>query len=82
MPSSTPHPTQRWKVRWMVLSSPNSPGQWFHWQLLRVRKIMPPIIFRWSALLRPLALGGSNSSITGVNHFLYFDGSAEGSKFL
>ena len=29
MPSSTPHPTQRWKVRWMVLSSPNSLGKWF-----------------------------------------------------
>ena len=65
MPSSTPHPTQRWKVRWMVLSSPNSLGKWFHWQLLRIRKIMPSSILRWSALLRPLALGGSNSSITG-----------------
>ena len=32
MPPSTPHPTQRWKVRWMVLSSPNSLGKWFHWQ--------------------------------------------------
>ena len=53
----------------MVLSSPNSLGKWFHWQLLRIRKIMPSSILRWSALLRPLALGGSNSSITGFNLF-------------
>ena len=70
MPASTPHSTQRWKVRcckvrWMVLSSPNSLGKWFHWQPLRIRKIMPSSIFRWSARLRPLALGGSNCNITG-----------------
>ena len=65
MPSSTPPPTQRWKVRWMVLSSPNSLGKWFHWQPLRIRKIMPSSIFRWSARLRPRALGGSNCNITG-----------------
>ena len=58
-------PPNAGKVRWMVLSSPNSLGKWFHWQLLRIRKIMPSSILRWSALLRPLALGGSNSSITG-----------------
>jgi hypothetical protein len=65
MPSSAPHPTQRWKVRWMVLSSPNSLGRWFHWQPLRSRKIIPSSIFRWSTRLRPFDWGGSNSSITG-----------------
>ncbi len=65
MPSSTPPPTQRWKVRWMVLSSPNSLGKWFHWQPLRIRKIMPSSIFPWSARLRPRALGRSNCNITG-----------------
>ena len=65
MPASAPHLTQRWKVRWMVLSSPNFWGKWFHWQPLRIRKIMPSSIFRWSTRLRPLDLGGSNSSITG-----------------
>ena len=65
MPSSAPHPTQRWKVRWIVLSSPNSSGKWFHWQPLRIRKTIPSSIFRWSTRLRPFDLGGSNSSITG-----------------
>ena len=50
---------------WMVLSSPNSLGRWFHWQPLRSRKIIPSSIFRWSTGLRPFDLGGSNSSITG-----------------
>ena len=65
MPSSAPLPTQRWKIRWIVLSSPNSLGKWFHWQPLRVRKTVPSSIFRWSTRLRPLDLSGSNSSITG-----------------
>ena len=65
IPSSTPPSTQRCKVRWMVLSSPNSRGKWFHWQELRIRKMMPSSIFRWSARLRPRFLGGSNSKITG-----------------
>ena len=39
-PSSTPRSTHRWKVRWMVLSSPRSLGKWFHWQELRIRKMM------------------------------------------
>ena len=64
MASNTPRSTQRWKVRWMVLSSPNSLGKWFHWQPLRSRKIIPSSIFRWSTRLRPFDLGGSNSSIT------------------
>ena len=41
MPSSTPSSTQRWKVRWIVLSSPSSRGRRFHWQPLRIRKMMP-----------------------------------------
>ena len=49
----------------MVLSSPSSLGKWFHWQELRIRKMTPSSIFRWSTRLRPLALGGSNSKITG-----------------
>ena len=65
MASSAPRSTQRWKVRWMVLSSPNSLGKWFHWQPLRSRKIIPSSIFRWSTRLRPFDLGGSISSITG-----------------
>ena len=65
MPSSTPPSTQRWKVRWMVLSSPNSLGKWFLWQPLRIRKMTPSSIFRWFTRLRPFALGGSNSKITG-----------------
>ena len=64
-PDALQHPTQRGKVRWLALWSPNSLGKWFYWQLLRIRKIMPSRIFRWSALLRPLALGGSKSNITG-----------------
>ena len=65
MPSSTPSSTQRWKVRWMVLSSPSSRGKWFHWQELRIRKMTPSSILRWFTRLRPFALGGSNSKITG-----------------
>ena len=65
IPSITPRSTQRWKVRWMVLSSPNSLGKWFHWQELRIRKMTPSSIFRWFTRLRPFALGGSNSKITG-----------------
>ena len=49
----------------MVLSSPNSLGRWFHWQELRIRKMTPSSIFRWFTRLRPFALGGSNSKITG-----------------
>ena len=49
----------------MVLSSPSSLGKWFHWQELRIRKMTPSSILRWSTLLRPFALGGSNSKITG-----------------
>ena len=49
----------------MVLSSPNSLGKWFHWQELRIRKMTPSSIFRWFTRLRPFALGGSNSKITG-----------------
>ena len=49
----------------MVLSSPSSLGKWFHWQELRIRKMTPSSIFRWSTRLRPFALGGSNSKITG-----------------
>ena len=65
IPSNTPRSTQRWKVRWMVLSSPNSLGKWFHWQELRIRKMTPSSIFRWFTRLRPFGLGGSNSKITG-----------------
>ena len=65
MPSSTPRSTQRWKARWMVLSSPSSLGKWFHWQELRIRKMTPSSIFRWFTRLRPFTLGGSNSKITG-----------------
>ena len=64
-PSSTPRSTQRWKVRWMVLSSPRSLGKRFHWHELRIRKMMPSSILRWSTRLRPFALGGSNFKITG-----------------
>ena len=49
----------------MVLSSPKSLGKWFHWQELRIRKMTPSSIFRWSTRLRPFGLGGSNSKITG-----------------
>ena len=56
--SSTPPSTHRWKVRWMVLSSPSSLGKWFHWQELRIRKMTPCSIFRWFTRLRPFALGG------------------------
>ena len=56
--SSTPPSTHRWKVRWMVLSSPSSLGKWFHWQELRIRKMTPSSIFRWFTRLRPFALGG------------------------
>ena len=65
IPSITPRSTQRWKVRWMVLSSPNSRGKRFHWQELRMRKMTPCSILRWSTRLRPFPLGGSNSKITG-----------------
>ncbi len=65
MPFSTPRSTQRWKVRWMVLSSPSSRGKWFHWQELRIRQMTPSSIFRWFTLLRPFVLGRSNSKITG-----------------
>ena len=37
MRSSAPHSTHRWKVRWIVLSSPNSLGRWFYRQPLRIR---------------------------------------------
>ena len=63
--SSTPLSTHRWKVRWMVLSAPSSLGKWFHWQELRIRNMTPSSIFRWFTRLRPFALGGSNSKITG-----------------
>ena len=49
----------------MVLSFPSSLGKWFHWQELRIRKMTPSSIFRWFTRLRPFALGGSNSKITG-----------------
>ena len=49
----------------MVLSSPSSLGKRFHWQELRMRKMTPSSIFRWSTRLRPFPLGGSNSKITG-----------------
>ncbi len=65
IPSITPRSTQRWKVRWMALSSPNSLGKRFHWQELRIRKMTPSSIFRWFTRLRPFALEGSNSKITG-----------------
>ena len=58
MPSSAPHPTQRWKVRWIVLSSPNSSGKWFHWQPLRIRKTIPSSIFRWSPVCAPSIWAG------------------------
>ena len=60
-----PTPTQRWKVRWMVLSSPTSLGRWFHWQLLCNLKRIPSNILTWSTRLRLLVLGGSNSRVTG-----------------
>ena len=63
--SSTPPSTHRWKVRWMVLSSPSPLAKWFHWQELRIRKMTPSSIFRCFTRLRPFALGGSNSKITG-----------------
>ena len=49
----------------MVLSSPNSLGKRFHWQELRIRKMIPSSTLRWSTLLRPFAFGGSNCKITG-----------------
>ena len=55
--SSTPPSTHRWKVRWMVLSSPRSLGKWFHWQELRIRKMTPSSIFRWFHPFAPLRLG-------------------------
>ena len=58
MLENTPRLTQCWNVRWIVLLLPNSLGKWFHWQPLRIRKIIPLSICRWSARLRPVALGG------------------------
>ena len=49
----------------MVLSSPRSFGKRFHRHELRIRKMMPSSILRWSTRLRPFALGGSNFKITG-----------------
>ena len=50
----------------MVLSSPSSFGNRFHWHPLRSsRKMMPLSICRGSARLRPLALGGSSSRMIG-----------------
>ena len=49
----------------MVLSFPRSLGKRFHWQELRIRKMIPSSILRWSTLLRPFGLGGSNCKITG-----------------
>ena len=49
----------------MALSTPSSLGKWFLWQEIRIRKMTPSSIFRWFTRLRPFALGGSNSKITG-----------------
>ena len=57
IPSITPRSTQRWKVRWMVLSSPNSLGKRFHWQELRMRNMTPSSIFRWVHPFAPLRPG-------------------------
>jgi hypothetical protein len=54
-----------WQVRWMVLSSPNSWGNWFHWQPLRIRWMMPLSICLGSVPLRPVCLGGSSSRMIG-----------------
>ena len=49
----------------MVLSSPSSFGNRFHWHPLRSRKMMPLSICRGSERLRPRALGGSSSRMIG-----------------
>src|SRR5438477_1353060 len=67
----SPHPLKHshlhlWKVRCTLLSSGNSVGKWFHWQPLRILKMMASSASRASILPRPVGLGGSSSLIIGL----------------
>ena len=53
----------------MVLSSPSSFGNRFHWPPLLSRKMMPLSICRGTERLRPRALGGSSSRMIGSDPF-------------
>ena len=66
----------------MVLSSPNSLGKWFHWQLLRIRKISG--VEKIEVVERPLAqqqegffsqLFPGNTIVLFVRTVIYFFGS-------
>src|SRR5206468_7805716 len=56
---------QRWNQSCTVLLGPKRFGNFSHWQLVRMRKMMPLSARRQFASLRPVAFFGQNSSRIG-----------------
>src|SRR5215203_3084466 len=66
MRSNTPSSTHLCKVRCTEESSGNSSlGSWFHWQPLRILKMIASRAWRWSMHGRPVHFGASCSSRIG-----------------
>src|SRR5215211_6322583 len=59
--SKTPFSIHLWKVLCTEESSGKCSGSWFHWQPLRIRKMIASRAARWSTRGRPVLFGGSCS---------------------